>query len=73
MAINTAGANGLFLGGAGLIGRQAIAVLAVFAYSFIVTAILLKLVGFVSPLRVHKDDEELGLDLSQHGEVAYNI
>jgi Amt family ammonium transporter len=66
--------QGLFMGGGlGLIGLQFLAILVVFIYSFAMTAILLKLVGLVSPLRVPKDEEEMGLDLSQHGEVAYNL
>jgi Amt family ammonium transporter len=71
--INPAGGNGLFAGNPELLLKQAIAIGAVLAYSFIVTAVLLKLVGLVSPLRVTKEDEEIGLDLSQHGEVAYNL
>jgi ammonium transporter, Amt family len=73
VAVNAGGKNGVFYGGYHLIGQQFIAIGAVLAYSFIVTAVLLKLVGLVSPLRVEKGDEEMGLDLSQHGEVAYNL
>jgi Amt family ammonium transporter len=74
VAVNAAGADGLFsAGGFALMGKQLIAIAAVFAYSFVVTAVLLKLVGLVSPLRASKEDEEMGLDLSQHGEVAYNL
>jgi Amt family ammonium transporter len=72
VAVNSAGKNGLFFGNHKLLVTQLIAILAVFIYSFIATAILLKLVGFMTPLRVHHEDEELGLDLSQHGELAYH-
>lgn len=72
-AINAVGAEGLLFGGGTLMLKQLAAVCAVFVYSFVVTGILLKLVGFVSPLRVAREDEEIGLDLSQHGEVAYNL
>ena len=71
VAINSAGANGLFNGNAALLGKQLIAILAVATYSFIVTFILLKITGLITPLRVSKDDEEAGLDLSQHGESGY--
>ncbi len=27
--------------------------------------------GLITPLRLEKDDEDTGLDLSQHGEVGY--
>lgn len=70
-AINAAGVNGLFHGNAALLGKQLIAILSVAAYSFVVTFIILKVVGLFTPLRVDKDDEDMGLDLSQHGEVGY--
>jgi Amt family ammonium transporter len=36
------------------------------------TFLLLKLVQFLGGLRVSEEEETLGLDLSQHGESAYN-
>lgn len=72
-AINAAGANGLFHGNAALLGKQLIAIVTVGAYSFIGTFILLKLVGCITPLRLDKDDEDTGLDLSQHGEIGYSL
>lgn len=47
---------------------QAIAAGAVFAYSLLASAIILKLVDLIVGLRVPEDEELLGLDLSQHGE-----
>ena len=70
--INSDGANGLFFGGS-LLGKQVIAAAVVAAYSFVVTFVLLKVIGVITPLRVEKDDEETGLDLSQHGEVGYSL
>ena len=64
--------NGLFNGGT-LILNQLLAVVVVSAYSFIGTFLLLKLTGVITPLRVEKEDEETGLDLSQHGEVGYSL
>lgn len=43
-------------------------VLATIAYSAVVTFILLKVIDLVIGLRVERDDERMGLDLSQHGE-----
>ncbi len=43
-------------------------VLATIAYSAVVTFILLKLIDVVIGIRVEKDDERMGIDLSQHGE-----
>jgi ammonia channel protein AmtB len=34
--------------------------------------VLLKLVNGLAGLRVSEEEESLGLDLSQHGESAYN-
>lgn len=70
--VNPAGGSGLLSGNAWLILTQLKAVAIVGLYSFLVTLILLKLVGFVSPIRVSKDDEETGLDISQHGEFGYH-
>jgi len=72
-AINSAGANGLLHGNPALLGKQVIAVVAVLAYSFTVTFVLLKVISLITPLRVTKSDEETGLDLSQHGEVGYDM
>jgi Amt family ammonium transporter len=70
-AINPNGADGLFFGNPGqlVVQVEAVAVVAVFA--FVVSFLLLKLVGLVSPLRVSAEEEEMGLDESQHGEKAY--
>ena len=69
---NSAGSNGvLYKGGWTLMGHQAVAVLAVVAYSFIVTYILAQILDKTIGLRVSEDDESVGLDLSQHAETAY--
>jgi Amt family ammonium transporter len=73
VAINPAGANGLFCGGTALLGKQLIGVVAVGSYSFIMTFMLLKIVGTATPLRVSAGDEEAGLDLTQHGEIGYHF
>lgn len=36
------------------------------------TFLILKLVSAFSPLRVSEEEETIGLELSQHGESAYN-
>ena len=72
-AVNAAGANGLFHGNPALLGKQLIAIITVAAYSFVMTFVLLKLVNLFTPLRLEKDDEDMGLDLSQHGEVGYSL
>jgi len=52
--------------------HQAKAVLFTAAYSGIITYVLLKLIDKTIGLRVDAEDEHAGLDLSQHGENAYN-
>jgi Amt family ammonium transporter len=73
VAINPAGANGLFHGGGTLLLYQFIAVVGSFAYSFVVSYGLLKLVDRVIGLRVSADSENIGLDLTQHSESAYTV
>jgi Amt family ammonium transporter len=69
-AFNTV-ADGLMYGNPRQLGIQAIAIAAAAAYSFVVSFILAKLIGLVLPLRTNAEDEMTGLDISQHGEVAY--
>jgi len=64
-------ADGLLFGNPGQLGIQAVAVLAAVVYSGAVSFILLKLIGTVLPLRAAAAAEMEGLDISQHGEVAY--
>jgi Amt family ammonium transporter len=65
--------TGLLYGGDGsLLGAQAIAVAVVWAVSFAITFILLKVIGAVTPLRMSKEEERIGADIIQHGETAYN-
>ena len=65
-------AEGLFEGGGtdrltdSLVGIAAIA-----AYSFVMTFIILKVLDVTVGIRVSEDEEELGLDVTQHGERAY--
>jgi Amt family ammonium transporter len=70
-AINSAGADGAFFGNPDLLRIQVVAVLASWALAFVGSLILLKLVDAVMGLRVHEEDEVVGLDLSQHNESAY--
>ncbi|MBK1812985.1 ammonium transporter [Clostridium sp. YIM B02505] len=70
-AVNSAGADGLIYGNINLLGAQLVAILATVAYSAIITFIILKVMNAVSALRVKDEDEQAGLDVSQHGEDAY--
>jgi len=72
IAVNAAGANGLFYGNAHLLLSQATAVVVIGAYSFFGSFIILKILGFFTNIRVSAEEEEAGLDYSQHGEEAYS-
>jgi Amt family ammonium transporter len=63
--------NGLLYGNPSLLVSQAISVVAAFAYSFTMTFVLLKVVDALIGLRVSAEEEEIGLDLTQHGERGY--
>ncbi len=69
-AINELG-RGVIDGNPGQIGIQLAAVGATIAYAVVATFVIVKLVDFILGIRVPTRDEELGLDLSVHGEVAY--
>jgi Amt family ammonium transporter len=72
-AINVAGADGLIFGNASLLGAQALSVLVSVLYSFTLTWIILKVLDKTMGLRVADEDEQEGLDLSQHGETGYTM
>jgi Amt family ammonium transporter len=65
--------GGLVHGTATLLGYHVLGLVIVIAYSFIGSWLLLKLTDVCFGLRVKTDDEERGLDLSQHEESTYHI
>jgi Amt family ammonium transporter len=65
--------NGLFYGNAGQLVAQIVAVLVVVPFAFFGSYLLLKLINVFSPLRVSPEEEDKGLDISQHGEEAYHL
>lgn len=50
---------------------QAVGALAALIYAFVMTLVIAKVVEATVGLRVDAQEEYIGLDLSQHGEVAY--
>jgi Amt family ammonium transporter len=70
--VNPAGADGLLLGGASFFGKEAISVIIASAYGFLFTYGLLWLINKVTPVRVSEDAERKGLDITEHGERAYD-
>jgi Amt family ammonium transporter len=67
------GVNGLLFGNAGQLAAQLLAVAVVAPFAFFGSYLLLKLVNVFSPLRVSPQAEDAGLDLSEHGEEAYQL
>ena len=71
--VNDAGADGLFYGNPGQLWTQILAVAATMALAVVGTAVILKVVDAIVGLRVSDEEEEAGLDLSQHSETAYSM
>ena len=65
------GVNGLFYGNPAQFVSQLISVVVVAAFSFGMTFAILKVLDIVIGIRVSEDEEEVGLDISSHGERAY--
>jgi Amt family ammonium transporter len=66
------GVNGALYGNPSLLGTEVFAIAVVSGFSFFGSLFLLKVIDFITPLRVTAAEEELGLDQSQMGEDAYN-
>ena len=73
VAVNSAAADGLLSGNPEQLVKQFIAVAATWLYAGIATAVIVKGIQLTIGLRVHERDEVLGLDRSQHGEIAYQL
>jgi Amt family ammonium transporter len=64
-------AGGLLAGNANLLLAQVLAIVAVTIYTAVTTWLLLTVVDRSLGLRVSAEEEELGLDLTQHGQRGY--
>ncbi|HTL86351.1 MAG TPA: ammonium transporter [Acidimicrobiia bacterium] len=74
--VNPAGKDGVFFGGGwGLFGEQVLAVAVVLAFSFVISALLGIALRAALPggIRVDEEDEDTGLDLTQHSENGYAL
>ncbi|MCX6181739.1 MAG: ammonium transporter [Bacteroidetes bacterium] len=67
-AIFAGGGKGLIYGGTEDFGLAIIALILVAAFAFFGSFILYKLTNMIIPLRVTEESEQIGLDISQHGE-----
>ena len=59
-------------GGIGQLGNQFIGVIFTILLAGVGTAVILKIINLLFGLRVEPEEEHAGLDVSQHGESAYN-
>jgi Amt family ammonium transporter len=55
------------------VGNQIVGVLIAWGFALVGTIILLKITDMITGLRVTQEQEIEGLDISQHGEEAYNL
>ena len=65
------GVDGAFFGDAGLVVSQLIAIVSVMVFSFVVTYAIAKVMDNVMGIRVSDEEEQTGLDQTQHAETAY--
>lgn len=68
---DTARWDGLIFGDFRLFAAQLAGILITIAFAVIGTLICVAIVRIFTPLRVDQKEEQIGLDLSQHGESAY--
>jgi Amt family ammonium transporter len=66
--VNAAGADGWFYGDAAFFFTQVKGVAIVVAFSFTVSYAIFKFINLIQPIRVSTEEEEEGLDASQHNE-----
>lgn len=67
-AVNSVGADGAFYGNGAFLWTQIKAMACAVGYSFVVSFLIFKFIDLILPLRVTQEEEEMGLDASQHNE-----
>jgi Amt family ammonium transporter len=72
-AINPAGNDGLFFGNPGQLLVQFEAVIATWVLAIVGTFVILSILKAIMGLRVSDEEENMGLDLSQHDEKGYAL
>ncbi len=73
VAVNSAGADGLFYGNPAQFIIQAATVVISWIWAGVMTFVILKVIDATIGLRVREEDELAGLDASVHGEAAYAV
>lgn len=67
-AVNSAGPDGLFYGNPGFLWTQFKGMAIVVGFSLAMSFLIFKFISFILPLRVSENEEEEGLDATQHNE-----
>ena len=57
----------------GQLGNQLVGVLIAWGFALVGTIVLLKITDMITGIRVSETEEIEGLDITQHGEEAYNL
>jgi Amt family ammonium transporter len=66
--VNNLGNDGLFYGNPSFLFTQLKALSIVVGYSFLMSLAIFKFIDLILPLRVSEEEEEMGLDFTQHAE-----
>jgi Amt family ammonium transporter len=69
--INPSGPDGLLYGNSLQLATQALGVAVAAALAFVVTILIMKVIDATIGLKVKEEEEEIGLDITQHAERAY--
>jgi Amt family ammonium transporter len=72
-AVNADGRDGLFLGDASTLGIQVVSIVATWLFAAVATWVILRILDAAMGLRVSNEDEQMGLDLTQHNEAGYTL
>lgn len=72
-SINPNGADGLIFGGVGFFMKELVAVIVTSVYAFVFTYLMLVLINKVTRVKVTAAEEEEGLDIAYHGEMARDL
>ena len=70
--VNSGGADGLFFGNPAQLWIQFVSVVGTMVFAFVGTLVILGILNVTMGLRVSDDEEQMGLDLSQHEERGYS-
>ena len=71
-AMNPAGVDGLLYGGTGFFFKELVVVAGASIYAFVFSYIMLIIINAITPVKVSNEDQLIGLDISLHGESAYD-